>query len=35
MMSRITNYKAVAVCFGHWRHRAQVSLLTGAFDQRL
>ena len=35
MMSRITNYEAVADYFGHWLHRAQVSLLTGAFDQRL
>ena len=35
LMSRITNYEAVADYFGHWLHRAQVSLSTGAFDQRL
>ena len=34
MMSRITNYEAVAEIIGHWLHRAQVSLLTGAFDRQ-
>ena len=30
MMSRITNYEAVADYFGHWLHRAQCpTLLTG------
>ena len=33
-MSRITNYEAVAEIIGHWLHRAQVSLLTGAFDRQ-
>ena len=31
-MSR-TNYEAVAAYFGHWLHRAQVSLLTGEIGQ--
>ena len=31
-MSR-TNYEAVAGYFGHWLHRAQVSLLTGEIGQ--
>ena len=34
MMSRITNYEAVAEIIGHWLHRAQVSLLTSAFDRQ-
>ena len=33
-MSRITNYEAVAEIIGHWLHRAQVSLLTGAFHRQ-
>ena len=32
MMSR-TNYEAVSDYVGHWLHRAQVSLLTGAIGQ--
>ena len=29
----ITNYEAVSGYFGHWLHRAQVSLLTGKIGQ--
>ena len=29
----ITNYEAVSDYVGHWLHRAQVSLLTGAIGQ--
>ena len=32
-MSCITNYEAVSDYFGHWLHRAQVSLLTGEIGQ--
>ena len=34
MMSRITNYEAVAEIIGHWLHRAQCpTLLTGEIGQ--